>query len=674
MFPAALALANLAIFLFQIMVARITSPNVFGEVVALLGIMLLIEAPASTLNVLLSRAVQDRASSSRASRLPIDLGSLVAVALVAGFLLAGILIPVSVGLGDYLDMGRTPYLIAVYAIPVTLSIVPRGVLAGIGHYKALSFGLIASAGVRLGVGTALLHLGYGVNGALAAVIAGEVVAGAAMLVSARLHTDPDGTPLNFLWLEGLKAGMPFTGFWLLTGVDVVVARHYLAGAPAGQYAAGATLAQLVMIFPGAAAALATPRFFAPRSRSRRAASALINTLLATVVASIAVGGIVEMLSQPLLNSLFDSGYHLDYGVVALLLTAAGFLGTTTVLQQYLVARQELLPAALPWLGAAEFMAMAPAFHTTMFAVAMDLTIATGSTSFLMFVVAVHGYRYLSQPSSTRQPNLEDLDADLDLTVVVPYYNPGHTLEPNLRRLLEVLDTSPVDYEVIAVSDGSTDGSEMTIADLSHPRLEQVVLPYNQGKGAALRIGLAAGRGKYLGFIDADGDLDPKLLEAFLTLVGLYQPDVVMGSKRHPLSEVYYPPLRRVYSLGYQCLIRVLFTLKVRDTQTGLKLIRRDVLAASLPRMLEKRFAFDLELLVIAHRLGYRRVFEAPIVLQHQFASTVSIRSVGHTLLDTLAIFYRLRFLRTYDRPKSLDTVTAIRVSPAFIRGGIHIQR
>lgn len=670
MFAVSVAAANVAVFLFQIMAARITSPAMFGELIALLGIMLLIEAPGSTLQVLLSRAVQERASDTSDRVLALDLGPLVAAALTVGLALTGMLIPISLLLGRLLHLTRTPYLLAVYAVPVTLSIVPRGVLAGAGDYKAISAGLATAACVRLGAGTALLHAGFGISGALGAVVIGDVAAAAIMLVAAKRRTRADGPPLHFLWRDGLKAGMPFTGFWLLTGIDVVVARHYLPATAAGQYAAGATLAQLVMIFPGAAAALVAPRFFGARSRDRRAAGTLIRTLLTVAVVSIGIGAVVGMLSRSLLTSLFDSSYELSVRAVVLLLVAAGFLGATTVLQQYLAARREILPAGLPWLGAAIFVALTAASHATPLALAADLAFATGVTGILMLVVALHGYRYLPQPGVPERPALEDLDADMDLTVVVPFYNPGPTLAPNLRRLLEVLDASPVDFEVIAVSDGSTDGSELTIADMAHPRLRQVVLPRNQGKGAALRIGLAAGRGRYLGFIDADGDLDPKLLEAFLTLVTLYQPDVVMGSKRHPLSEIHYPPLRQIYSVGYQNLIRVLFRLNVRDTQTGLKLIRRDVLAASLPRMLEKRFAFDLELLVVAHRLGHRRIFEAPIVLRHQFASTVSIKSVGHTLLDTLAIFYRLRFIRTYDRPRDVDA-TEVRVAPAFVRGAIH---
>ena len=77
-----------------------------------------------------------------------------------------------------------------------------------------------------------------------------------------------------------------------------------------------------------------------------------------------------------------------------------------------------------------------------------------------------------------------------------------------------------------------------------------------------------------------------------------------------------------------------------------------VLAAVLPRMVEKRFAWDLELFVVARHLGYDRFLEAPIRLTHKFSSTISAKAVWMTLLDTAAIWYRLHVLRWYDRVPS----------------------
>jgi hypothetical protein len=106
-------------------------------------------------------------------------------------------------------------------------------------------------------------------------------------------------------------------------------------------------------------------------------------------------------------------------------------------------------------------------------------------------------------------------------------------------------------------------------------------------------------------------------------------------------------------------VRIGFQLNIRDTQTGIKLIRRDVLAAALPRMMEKKFAFDLELFVIARHLGYSRFLEAPIRLQHQFTSTVNWRSVYRSLLDTMAIWYRLHLLHYYDADRGPATASPV---------------
>jgi hypothetical protein len=111
----------------------------------------------------------------------------------------------------------------------------------------------------------------------------------------------------------------------------------------------------------------------------------------------------------------------------------------------------------------------------------------------------------------------------------------------------------------------------------------------------------------------------------------------------------YPAFRRLQSALYQTLVRLLFSLNVRDTQTGLKLFRRQVLQEALPLLAIKRFAFDLELLVVARQLGYKKVCEAPIKLDYQFESTVNLGSAFFVLWDTAAIFYRLRILRYYER-------------------------
>jgi hypothetical protein len=145
------------------------------------------------------------------------------------------------------------------------------------------------------------------------------------------------------------------------------------------------------------------------------------------------------------------------------------------------------------------------------------------------------------------------------------------------------------------------------------------------------------------------ELNPREIKTFVHLLMEGDQHVVVGSKRHPRSRVQYPAFRRVQSMVYQLLIRVLFSLQVRDTQTGLKLFRGEVLSRVVPLLAVKRFAFDLELLVVAHHLGYRKIVEAPIELDFQFESTIRPTTAFQVLWDTAAIFYRLNILRYNDR-------------------------
>jgi hypothetical protein len=133
-----------------------------------------------------------------------------------------------------------------------------------------------------------------------------------------------------------------------------------------------------------------------------------------------------------------------------------------------------------------------------------------------------------------------------------------------------------------VSDGSTDQTVRIAAGFTDRGVRVIEYPDNGGKGHALRVGLAERRGEYVAFMDADGDIGAEALRPFLTLMDTYHPDVILGSKRHPLSEVDYPPARRLMSWVYHKLTRVLFRVNVRDTQTGIKLVRREVLAACFP--------------------------------------------------------------------------------------------
>jgi len=94
---------------------------------------------------------------------------------------------------------------------------------------------------------------------------------------------------------------------------------------------------------------------------------------------------------------------------------------------------------------------------------------------------------------------------------------------------------------------------------------------------------------------------------------------------------------------------MLFDLNVRDTQTGIKVLRREVLEAVLPLMVEQRYAFDLELLVVARHLGFDRFAEMPVRIERHFGSTISGRAVVKILTDTFSIWWRSRVTHQYGK-------------------------
>jgi glycosyltransferase involved in cell wall biosynthesis len=240
-----------------------------------------------------------------------------------------------------------------------------------------------------------------------------------------------------------------------------------------------------------------------------------------------------------------------------------------------------------------------------------------------------------------------------LSILMPAYNEASSIAENVCETVETMHALGIDFEIVVIDDGSMDGTHTAASSVLTRWPEQVRVvrcARNEGKGNALICGASYSKGEHIAFLDADMDLHPEQLARFLEIMDERHAAAVIGSKFHPDSKVDYPPERRVYSFFYYMLVRALFGLPVRDTQTGIKLFKREVLDHVLPRILVKRFAFDLELLANVHHFGYR-IVEAPVTLNFtRVCSRLRLAAVWSVFLDTLAIFYRMRILRYYDRP------------------------
>jgi len=240
-----------------------------------------------------------------------------------------------------------------------------------------------------------------------------------------------------------------------------------------------------------------------------------------------------------------------------------------------------------------------------------------------------------------------------VSIIMPGYNEGDNIFDNLVEADRVFRNMFADYEILFVNDGSQDNTlEMALkAERSSSNIRVINYPENHGKGNALREGTAAAMGKYIVFMDSDLDLPPSQLPRFFEILFEKDADVVIGSKMHPESVSNYPLSRKIVSFGYYVFLLVLFRLNTHDTQTGLKLFKADVIKPVMKRILVKRFAFDIEVLSIINKRGYK-IVESPVVLDFKRGpkwGRIQIKDIRDIVVDTLAIFYRLNILRYYDR-------------------------
>lgn len=239
-----------------------------------------------------------------------------------------------------------------------------------------------------------------------------------------------------------------------------------------------------------------------------------------------------------------------------------------------------------------------------------------------------------------------------LSVIVPAFNESAHITRNLASIVETIARFAPNFEVILVDDGSHDETWLRAVDaarLSPGNIRILGYDANRGKGYALTCGTRHATGRFVAFLDADLDLHPDQIPRLYDAMMADHADAVIGSKWHPRSVVEYPAWRRFLSRGYYAIVRLLFGLPLRDTQTGLKLFRAEPLQLVTARLLSKRFAFDIELLAVMHRFGYR-IVEAPVELRSKRAlARLNLSDAWYVLLDTMAIFYRMYLRRYYDR-------------------------
>ena len=244
-----------------------------------------------------------------------------------------------------------------------------------------------------------------------------------------------------------------------------------------------------------------------------------------------------------------------------------------------------------------------------------------------------------------------------LSFVVPAYKQEKTIVDDIKNLDKVLDLLVLKHEIIVVVDGFLDKTYEKIKNQEQKIKNLRVLGYgdNRGKGFAIKLGVMEARGDVIGFIDAGMDLESSEISIMLDIMDWNNADIVLGSKLHPESKVDYPVARKILSWGYRTITHILFGYSVKDTQVGLKLFKRKAAKDVFSKIIVKKFAFDIEVLAVAHKLGYARIYEAPVKINFKGVSSITSKSFWNVIFwmlwDTAAVFYRLKILHYYDNKR-----------------------
>lgn len=201
---------------------------------------------------------------------------------------------------------------------------------------------------------------------------------------------------------------------------------------------------------------------------------------------------------------------------------------------------------------------------------------------------------------------------VDLSVVIPAYNELMRLPPTLDRVLEYLKERGGTWEIVVSDDGSRDGS-IDQFEPRYPEVRFIRAPRNMGKGAAVRRGMMAARGRLLLFSDADLSTPIEELENLYQAMTRGDAQGAIASRGLPESklEIRQPLHREMAGRLFNSVVRLFSGLPFHDTQCGFKLFTRDAGRAIFGRALDNGFAFDVEILMIAQGFGFK-VVETPV--------------------------------------------------------------
>lgn len=215
---------------------------------------------------------------------------------------------------------------------------------------------------------------------------------------------------------------------------------------------------------------------------------------------------------------------------------------------------------------------------------------------------------------------------MKVSLVIPMYNESSIVNEAVATFSDYMKKTFEDFELIFVDDGSADGCGDVVAKASEedPRIRLCRYTPNRGKGYAVRTGVLAAKGDLILFTDCDNAYGTDAVGRLADTLVQTQADIVVGS-RNLSKDGYegYTPIRKLMSKTYIKVIALAAGFKLSDSQCGIKGFRRDIAKKIFSNCEVDRFAFDLEVIMIATKIG-AKIAEMPVKIINHRESTVHI--------------------------------------------------
>jgi len=238
---------------------------------------------------------------------------------------------------------------------------------------------------------------------------------------------------------------------------------------------------------------------------------------------------------------------------------------------------------------------------------------------------------------------------VELSFVIPAYNEEFFIEDTLGSLDLAIKDKWIPYEIVVVDDGSIDNTFAKASKYAkrNGHVKVIRYPQNTGKGNAVRTGFMKAIGDTVIFIDGDMEIDLSKISCYVR--ALENADLVIASKWHPNSVVSMRLSRKIMSKAFNMLVRIFTGFNLRDTQVGLKVLKKSAVNNIFPKLAVKRYAFDVELLAVSRLYGLR-IVELPVNMK--LDEPFKAKEAWRMFVDLLGIAYRLRIIHWYQRQLS----------------------